>query len=256
MKVVFCDSFGNAVPLQPTLTPPSVSIQTAVPTADGSLLPCPELEVRVQPEVAEGCLVLSQLQVVGSADAAHAGAGLQLFSHRDSATNPSARQAQARASQEALPVADVHLVIGLQQSPELEPQAFPVQLRPGAPQCLRLAAGHPWQGAEGSDDVVPHLQHKEELPSINVQAVDAWGCPTGPSEHLPFKLLVECPALSPAAKKFDFSAVGVATVSGLAAAEPTPEGTDAEFRLSLVAAPETAGAQAAFAAVGALEGLT
>eukprot|EP00887_Chlorella_sp_A99_P005757 scaffold1.g5757.t1 len=257
VNVLLRDAFGNAVPLQPTLTPPSLSLYAAVSGPDGSMQQCTELVVSARQDVTQDGLVLSQVQVLGSDEAAQGATGPQLFRSGDGCSHPTARQAQVRLSQAALPVADVHLCIGLEDGgSELQAQTLPLQLRPGAPQSLRLLPDHPWgDGALGGSAAVS-LAHKQALPDFSVQAFDAWGCPTGPSEHLPFQLRAECASLAPASREFEFGRTGVATVSGLVGTAATREGAPAALKLSLVAAPATPGAEAAFAAAGALEPLT
>lgn len=252
--------------MQSMLTPPALNITTMQPAADGSLRPCPELEVAVRTEVTADGMLLQRLQLLGCQEAAQVHSGLALFQPGESSSYPTARQAQARPSQMGLPIAEVYVCVSLAAGgDQFEPQAFPLQLRPGAPQSLRLLPGNPWQGEDGSmdqcmrsGDPMVALQHKELLPPFSVQAFDAWGCPTGPGEHLHFRLLIECPMLSPARQEVEFSPMGVASVSGLvsAATAPAPEGGTAELRLSLVPAPATTGAEAAFAAAGKVEVLT
>ncbi len=53
------------------------------------------------------------------------------------------------------------------------------------------------------------------LPGFQVQATDAWGNTTGPTDALPCDVTVACDALSPAEASFSVGASGRACVTGI-----------------------------------------
>lgn len=215
LKVMFSDRFGNPVAMAPTATPPSLSIAAALPAGpDGETALCSELVVVAQQAAAEDSLLITRLQLLGSevAAAGDAPPGLSLLAGGDALSHPTARQAQAPPSKQALPTAEVLLRISLASAPDLEPVLLPVRLRAGAPHALRLLPGHPWEAASSVGAVT--LQHGGTLPPCQVAVFDAWGNPTAPSPDLGFAVLAECCATGPQAKECTVSSMGVATVEG------------------------------------------
>lgn len=207
------------MPPAPTATPPVLTLSVALPGDDGeAAAPCHELAVAAQQAAAGDGLLISRLQLLGS-EAAMAGAegagGLALFSGGEGGSHPSARQAQAPPSKQALPVAEVLLRVGLGSAPELEPVALPLRVRAGAPRALRLLPGHPWDAPSAGGGAVS-LAHGAALPPFQVAAYDAWGNPTAPSPDLGFAVLAECGALGPHALECAVGPLGVATVEGAA----------------------------------------
>ena len=225
LKVLLADRFGNPVAMRPTLTPPAVSIIATIPAAagGGGWEECEELRVAAQQEAGAEGIVISQLQLLGPELPSGVGAGMQLLQRADGLTHPSARQAQARASQQSLPAAEVQLRIGLQAGQEgLEPEVLGVRLRAGAPRSLQLLPGNPWQAA-GAGDAAPEaavtVPHGSALPAFSCQALDAWGNRTAPAADLAFALLAECAATAPQAKEHQFNAAGIAVVEGAGGSE-------------------------------------
>lgn len=217
LKVAFVDKYGNPVGMSPAATPPSLSIAVAAVGPDGEAQPCEELEVAAQQAAVEDGMMITGLQLLGSAEAAAAAAsgcqppGLALLAGGGGLSHPTARQAQAAPSRQSLPVAEVQLRVSLASAPDLEPVVLPLRLRAGAPQSLRLLGGHPWEEAGGE---AVALQHGAALPAFQVAAYDAWGNPTAPSTDLPFVVVAECDATAPGAHEFSVSALGMAAVEG------------------------------------------
>lgn len=170
-----------------------------------------------QQAAAEDGLLITDLQLLGSEVVASGpeAPGLQLLASGDGLSHPTGRQAQVQPSKQSLPAAEVQLSISLQGSAELESVKLPLRLRAGAPQCLRLLPGHPWEAAQqdGGAGVVT-LQSGGSLAAFQVVVFDAWGNPTAPSADLGFTVLAECQATGPQAREFTPSGGGITTVEG------------------------------------------
>jgi hypothetical protein len=223
LKVTFSDSFGNPAALQSSQASPSLKIVALVPNIQGELQPCEELQVVAQQTATDDGLLVTGLQLLGSAAAAAVdgeAAGLQLLAGCDGLSHPTGRQAQVQPSRQALPIADVQLSIGLDSLPELEAVLLPLRVRAGAPQSLRLLPGHPWEAAPAGDGdsaaAVVTLGSGGSLEAFQVAAFDAWGNPTAPSPDLGFTVLAQCDATAPQAAEFTPSAGGIVTVEGAA----------------------------------------
>lgn len=223
LKVTFSDSFGNPAALQSSQASPSLKIVALVPNIQGELQPCEELQVVAQQTATDDGMLVTGLQLLGSAAAAAVdgeAAGLQLLAGCDGLSHPTGRQAQVQPSRQALPTADVQLSIGLDSFPELEAVLLPLRVRAGAPQSLRLLPGHPWEAAPAGDGdsaaAVVTLESGGSLEAFQVAAFDAWGNPTAPSPDLGFTVLAQCDATAPQAAEFTPSAGGIVTVEGAA----------------------------------------
>ncbi|PRW58303.1 Structural maintenance of chromosomes flexible hinge domain-containing 1 [Chlorella sorokiniana] len=261
LKVMFSDKYGNPVAMNPSATPPSLTIAAALPGGpDGELQSCGELQVVAAQAATEDGLIVSGLQLLGSEAAATAAAqaaaegaeptGLQLLSAGDGLSHPTARQAQAPLSKQGLPVAEVQLRISLASSPELEPVVLPLRLRAGAPHSLRLLPGNPWEEAAASPSAggVVMLQHSAALAPFQAAAFDAWGNPTAPAPDLGFAVLAECEATAPRTKELAVGPTGLASIEGLAGGTSTRATGPATLRLSLKPYPTNQHTEAAVAA--------
>lgn len=58
------------------------------------------------------------------------------------------------------------------------------------------------------------LASGDVLPGFHVQALDAWGHPSGPAESMAAEVAVTCAALSPTERSFPLTASGTAFVEG------------------------------------------
>ena len=223
LKVTFSDRFGNPVALPASQPLPRLCITACAAPVSGEALaavPCEELVVVAEQVAAEGGLLISGLQLLGSDAAAAVPGGMRLLQAAggEGASHPSARLAQgaqAPPSKQALPTAEIQLLISLAGDGSgggggLEPVVLPLRVRAGAPQSLQLQPGHPW--AEGA---AVSLQHGTALPSFQVAAFDAWGNPTAPAPDLGCAVLAECEALGPAAAEFPVTPLGLASVEGM-----------------------------------------
>jgi hypothetical protein len=227
LKLTLCDRFGNGAALQPAQTPPTAALSVLLPGADGELQLCPELRVVAQQGTAEGGLLLTSLQLLGGEAAATGpdAPGLQLFASAEPLSHPTAQQAQVQPSRQGLPVAEAVLRVGLEGLPGMQPAELPLRLRAGAPHCLRLQPGHPWEAAgEGGEPALPTLQHGDSLPPFQLAAFDLWGNPTAPSADLCFRVAAECEATDPRAQEFDLNGAGVAAVEGARAVAAGDDG--------------------------------
>lgn len=219
LKVMLRDAYGNPVPLAPC-SAAGVRIFAALDAGgDSALERCKELTVASEQEATDHCIVVSGLQVLGSKRAAIAGTGLSMLQLADQASRPSAAAgAQRTASQQALPVVQARLCFLLQGSDgDLQPQSLQICLRAGAPRTLKLLPGSSWEGG----DAVVSVQSGAHLPQLTVQALDAWGNCTGPTEALPFEVSVDSPAVESAAHLFLVDALGTAIIDGLQACGAT-----------------------------------
>lgn len=221
LRVMLSDAFGNPVPLGPGAGATGVRIFAALAAPEGAPLErCKELTVASEQELGDDCIVVSMLRVLGSKKAAAAGAGLSALSAAaaPAATHPSAGGAQRTASQQSLPCAELRLCFQLQGGEGgLAPQALALRVRAGAPAAVRLLPGGGWGGGEG----VVQVDSGAEIPEMKLQAVDAWGNPTAPSDDLPFTLALRSQALAPSTQEVHVDALGCAHVAGLVAAVST-----------------------------------
>lgn len=100
---------------------------------------------------------------------------------------------------------------------------------------------------EAGDGMLPtqppvacRLGSGDVLPPFQVQALDRWGNKTGPSQDLPFSLLLECEGLQGSPVTAAFDDAGIAKLQGESAAESARRSSLACFSSGLSTLSTTA----------------
>eukprot|EP00775_Hariotina_reticulata_P002831 gene2831-3124_t len=233
LRVQLQDSYGNTVaPVAEDGTQLQLSLQVLHEggLAAGAAV-VDELQALAEVDVDQDELLLNSFRVTGPTAPGPGSHGLKLFRPKaalaggtSTASSQHCRAAPAPAV--AVPIvraADVFLAAHLAG---MAPQGFPIRLMPGAPHALRLLAGHPFcQAAEDADAshvltqlAAEHLlqpaevMNGEELPAFKVQAIDAWGNATCPTEGLQFEVALQCGAADPSQTSFTVDDRGVSNI--------------------------------------------